>query len=232
MHGIVRTILRVGGTTVAVIVVSALVALELWYRLLLPARMPQPSKQTVPDLLSRTLWVYDFRGDGEPRLRPSFPFIVGSIVGGPEASQNLAAGVARFYGQPERESQYKLHQVALATWISRNWSTDDAISTYASHIWMGNDHLGAEEGAKRLFGKAVGQLSVPETALLVATARSPRGLDPFCHAQRATDARQAVLERMRATGVISDNEFRSAVAAPLGVSGACEDRDEAERSGT
>lgn len=184
--------------------------------------MPQPTKQTVPDLLSRTLWAYDFRGDGEPRLRPIFPFIVGSVVRGPEASQNLAAGVARLYGRRERASHYTLHQLALATWISRNWSTDDAMSTYASHIWMGDNHLGVEDGAMRLFGRAVGQLTVPETALLVATTRSPRRLDPACHPQRAIEARHAVLERMRATGLISDTEFRNAAATPLGISGSCE----------
>jgi transglycosylase-like protein len=229
MRGRLRTVLRVGGTTLAVIVVSALAALEVWYRLLLPAKMPQPTKRTMPELLSRTLWAYDFRGDGDPRLHPIFPFIVGSVVRGPEASQNLAAGVARFYGQRERALHYTLHQIALATWISRNWSTDDAINTYASQLWMGNDHLGAEDGAMRLFGKAVEQLSVSETALLVAIARSPRQLDPFCHAERATDARQVVLERMRATGLISDRQFTTAVAAPLGVSGACEDHDAARR---
>jgi transglycosylase-like protein len=225
----VRRILRIGTISLAAIVVAALVALEFWYRTLLPASMPQPSKRAVPDLLSRTLWAYDFRGDGEPRLRPVFPFIVGSVIGGQEAPHNLAAGVAVFYGKPEPAAQYKLHQVALATWISRNWSTDEAISTYASHLWMGNDHLGAEAGAILLFGRAVGQLSVPETALLVATARSPLRLNPSCHPQRAMDARHAVLERMRAAGLITDEQFRRAVASPLGVSGTCEDRDEARR---
>jgi len=229
VHSRVRTVFRVGAVTSAVILVSALAALELWYRLLLPTGMPEPSNRSLPDLLSRTLWAYDFRGDGEPRLRPMFPFIVGSIVGGPEASKNLAAGVARFYGRPERAIRYTLHQFALATWVSRNWSTDDAISTYASHLWMGNDDLGAEAGAMRLFGRSLGHLSVSETALLVATARSPKQLDPFCHAERASDARQGVLERMRATGLITDTQFRTAVASPLGVSGHCEDRDEARR---
>lgn len=229
MHGKVRTTLRVGGSAVAAIVVCALVALEVGYRLLLPPSMPQPSKRTVPELLSRTLWAYYFRGDGEPRLRPIFPFIVGSMVWAPDGSQSLAAGVARFYGRPERASQYMLHQLALATWVSRNWSANDAISTYASHLWMGNDHIGAEDGAMRLFGKAVDQLSVPETALLVAMAGSPRRLNPFCHPQRAIEARESVLERMRATGLISETQFRGAAAAPLGVSGACEDPDEAPR---
>jgi len=229
MHGKVRTTLRVGLSAVAAIVVCALVALEVGYRLLLPASMPQPSKRTVPELLSRTLWAYDFRGNGEPRLRPIFPFIVGSVVWGSEESQSLAAGVARFYGRPERASQYMLHQLALATWVSRNWSANDAISTYASHLWMGNDYIGVEDGAMRLFGKVVGQLSVPETALLVATARSPRHFDPVCHPQRAIEARESVLERMRATDLISEHQFREAGGAPLGVSGACDDPDEASR---
>jgi membrane carboxypeptidase/penicillin-binding protein len=176
----------------------------------------------VPELLKKTLWAYDFRGAGQPEVRPLFPFLVSIFVWGREAPASLASGVARFYGKPERQLHYTLHQVALATWISRNWSAEDAINTYASHLWLGSEVVGAEAGADSLFGKVVSNLTIGETALLVATARSPRALSPLCHPERAMDARRDVLKRMLAVRVISDTEFAAAAATRLGVRGTCQ----------
>jgi hypothetical protein len=202
---------------------GALVAgLELWYRALLPSNVPVASKRAVPDLLRRTLWAYEFRGDGEPQLRPMFPFFVTLFIRDGEAPRGLAAGVARFYGKPERQLHYMLHQAALATWISRNWSPDDAINTYAAHLWMGADTVGAESGASLLFAKPVAELTIAEAALLVATARSPMALSPPCHPERAIEARRDVLERMLAVRLISETQLAAAAAAPLGVPGICQ----------
>ncbi len=217
-----RRVIRNAAAALAIILVASLGGLEVWYRALLPSTMPVATKRAMPDLLKRTLWAYDFRAEGEPQLSPMFPFLVSIFVRRTAPPQNLAAGVARFYGQPERQLPYMLHQVALATWVSRNWSAEDAINTYASHLWMGADTVGAEGGANLLFSKAVTELTVPETALLVATARSPSALSPFCHPERAIDARGQVLERMLAVRLINEAQFASAVAAPLGVRGNCQ----------
>lgn len=224
-HGTLRKALRLGIAAMVATAVAAAAGLEIWYRSLLPAELPQPSRREIPRLLKRTLWAYDFRGDGDPRLSPVYPFFVGFLLRGPDARHSLATGVARFFGQPERGLDYVLHQAALATWISRSWSAEDALKTYASHLWMGRDHIGVEAGAMLLFGRAVGDLTIPETALLVATAQSPNALSPVCHPERAQAARQMVLERMLGVGLIDDLEFARAVASPLGVRGACEHPD-------
>lgn len=225
-QAVVRKVIRRVVAAVVIIVVTAVAGLELWYRALLPSSAPVASKQAVPDLVKRSLWAYDFRGDGEPELRRMFPFFVSIFIRGREAPQNLAAGVARFYGKPERQLHYMLHQAALATWISRNWSAEDAINTDASHLWMGSDSVGAESGASLLFGKGVGELTIPEIALLVATARSPKAFSPLCHPERALDARRDVLERMLAVRLINETQLAAADAAPLGVRGICERSDE------
>jgi hypothetical protein len=218
----VRKLIRRLIAGVAIIALLAVASLELWYRSLLPTNLPVATKQAVPSLLAQTLWAYDFRGAGQPELRPLFPFFVSIFIRGREAPANLASGVARFYAKPERHLQYMLHQLALATWISRNWSAGDAINTYASQLWLGSDVVGAEAGASSLFGKPVGELTIAETALLVATARSPRALSPRCHPERAAVARRRVLERMLAARVISDTQFATSAAAPLAVQGTCQ----------
>jgi hypothetical protein len=221
--GLLRRIIRNGAAAAAILVLVTLVGLELWYRALLPYAMPIASKRTIPDLLKRTFWAYDFRGDGEPELPFMFPFFASIFTQGAQPRTSLAAGVARFYGKPERHLDYMLHQAALITWVSRNWSAEDAMNTYASHVWMGSEVYGVEGGAKLLFAKTVNELTIPETALLVATTRSPGRLSALCHPERATAARGDVLERMHAVHLISAAQLAAAAASPLGVRGSCQE---------
>ena len=137
-----KVVRRIAAVT-AISLVLAVSALELWYRALLPSTLPVASSERVPDFLKRTLWASHFGGEGAPELRPMFPFFVSIFIPGRGASRNLAVGAARFYGRPERQLHYMLHQAALATWISRNWSAEDALTTYAAQGWMGSDSIGA-----------------------------------------------------------------------------------------
>lgn len=223
--GLLRRVIRYVVAAAAMLLFVALVGLELWYRTLLPSSLPIASKRAIPDLLMRTLWAYDFRGEGEPELRFMFPFLVSIFIQGAQPRQNFTAGVVRFYGKRERHLDHVLHQAALATWVSRNWSADDAMNTYASHLWMGSETYGVEAGASFLFGKDVSELTIAETALLVGTSRSPRRLSALCHPERAIAARSEVLERMRTVRLIDDAQLAAAAATPLGARGSCQDSE-------
>lgn len=205
---------------------APVVGLEIWYATLLPKELPRPSQDTLPPLLLKTAWAYDFRGEGEPTVKAIYPFLLGTFVPVASARQSLCASMARYSAARVPQPQFKrlLRELALATWISRHWTADQALTTFLSSVWMGQDRHGVREASIHLFGRPVEGLGVAETALLIATIRSPQRLDPRCHPERALEARGQVLERMRVTRVIGVKDVADASEAPLGVGGTCTER--------
>ena len=203
---------------------AVLAALEASYHGLLQAQLPQPSPISSPKLVRDAIWVYECAGDGTPRLRPVYPFLLGSLLSRTRSDDCLATVVARLtLEMPHQEGNLKriLRELALSTWISRHWTAEQALDTYAALVWMGDNRHGVHEGAPALFGKAVNELSVADTALLVATIRSPRSFSPLCHPDRALRARNDVLSRLDRSGLVDHQEIATSLAAPLGVQGQC-----------
>ena len=211
------------GVALATIVLGGL---ELWYRSLLPGLLPQASTVSSPKLVRDAIWIDDCAGNGDPYLRPVYPFLIGSFLAREGPDTSLSAGIARMTLPPpavHREGNLRrmLRAMALATWVSRHWTPEQALNTYAALAWLGDDRYGVTEGSAFLFGKDITELSVAETALLVATIRSPNRLSPLCHAERALQARNDLLQRMGRAGIIDEKEIAASLAAPLGVRGDC-----------
>jgi Transglycosylase len=201
-----------------------LVALEVWYRTLLPSQLPCPSDSSSSQLVRDTMWLYQCAGHGRPHLRPIFPFLLGSVLRDPHSDGALAAGVTRLllsHDKPERQLRRALRELALATWISRHWTADEALDTYASLSWLGDSRYGMADGSAFFFRKAADDLTVAETTLLIVMMRSPRTLDPLCHPQRAREARDELIQRMFEAGVVDQLAFASARATELGTQGVC-----------
>ena len=63
----------------------------------------------------------------------------------------------------------------------------------------------------------MGELGVPETALLIALIKGPSFYDPRRHPERATERRNLVIDVMADQGIIDLAQAEIAKAAPLGV---------------
>jgi len=210
---------------VLALVLAAVCGLELWYWSLLPSELPSVSTSSYPPLIRNTIWLYQCSGKGEPRLRPIFPFLVGFLLHEPSPETRLSGSVARHlvkFGAGERQFKRVLREIALATWISRHWTVDHALDTYASEAWTGDHRRGIREAASALYDKEVGSLSVDEVALLVAMTRAPSRLSPLCHPDRARQARDELLGRMKEAGLLDAQELSRATSADLGVRGTCQ----------
>ena len=220
-----KKILRRLGFGALVFVILCLVALEVWYRTLLPPQQPQPSVTSSSQLTREMMWLYHCAGQGRPRLRPIYPFLLGSLFRDPHSQGSLAAGVTRLllsYDKPERPLKRVFRELALATWVSRHWTANEALDTYASLVWMGDGRYGVAEGAAFFFGKDASQLTVAETALLIVMMRSPKAYNPLCHPARARKARDDLLERMLAARLLDQQAVSKALAADLGAQAVCE----------
>jgi penicillin-binding protein 1A len=87
---------------------------------------------------------------------------------------------------------------------------------YCNQIYLAHGNYGFEAASEYYFGKTVGQLTLPEAAMLAGLIRGP-SYSPIQHAQRAIARRNLVLERMASLGKISEAQAKLASAEPLGL---------------
>ena len=116
----------------------------------------------------------------------------------------------------ERSLWAKARQAFRAWQIERRLSKAGILARYLTLAPYGGNIEGVRAAALAWFGKEPGRLTVSEAALLVALPQSPEARRPDRHPQAARAARDRVLARMAAAGLMSDAEaLRAAAAGPV-----------------
>jgi len=136
----------------------------------------------------------------------------GRIVSG---ASTLTMQAVRLLERRPRTLSAKLIEMAEALGLERGWAKDDILGLYLTLAPFGGNLEGVRAASLAYFGKEPSHLSPAEAALLVALPRSPEHLRPDRHPAAARLARDAVLERMRARGVISERTLAEARAEPI-----------------
>ncbi len=136
----------------------------------------------------------------------------GHVVSG---ASTLTMQAVRLLERRPRNLSSKLVEMAEALSLERRLAKDDILSLYLTLAPFGGNLEGVRAASLAYFGKEPSHLSPAEAALLVALPRSPEHLRPDRHPEAARLARDAVLERMRARGVISDSALAEARAEPI-----------------
>ena len=109
----------------------------------------------------------------------------------------------------------KLRQVRLALALERTLSKDEILALYLHHAPMGGNLEGVRAGTLAWFGKEPGRLTEAEAALMVALPQAPSLRSPDLHPEEARAARDRVLARSAAVGVISADAARAATREAL-----------------
>ena len=122
-----------------------------------------------------------------------------------------------FLNRADRSFRRKIQETLLALQIERHYTKQEILTMYCNQIYLAHGNYGFEAASEYYFGKSVGQLTLPQAALLAGLIRGPN-YSPILHPQRALDRRNLVLDRMAALGKISDSAAASAKATPLGLS--------------
>jgi penicillin-binding protein 1C len=146
--------------------------------------------------------------------RAAFQLVArGHIVSG---GSTITMQLARLM-EPRRQRSIsaKFRQIVRAIEIERQMNKDQILDLYLAMAPFGGNLEGIRAASIAYFGKEPKRLSLSEAALLVALPQSPenRRLDRYPNAARA--ARDRVLDRMVAEGVVSDADATSAKAAPV-----------------
>jgi penicillin-binding protein 1A len=109
----------------------------------------------------------------------------------------------------------KAKEAILAFRIEKTFSKDKILELYLNEIYLGAGAYGVAAAALVYFDKSLYDLTLPEAAYLAALPKAPSNYHPVRHHDRAKARRDWVIERLQEDGVISVEQARTAIAAPL-----------------
>jgi penicillin-binding protein 1A len=132
--------------------------------------------------------------------------------GGSTITMQLTRGI---FLSPEKSYRRKLLEIFLTLRIEQQFTKSEILTLYLNKSFLGQRAYGIGAAAEVYFGKTVGQLTLPEIALIAGTFRLPSRDNPVANADLAKLRRSYVLRRMREKEFITAEEHDAAVAAPV-----------------
>ena len=183
-------------------------------------RLPATTRDVDPRYLAMLLACEDrrfYEHDGvDPRalLRAAMQWLLsGRLVSG---GSTLAMQVARLIEpRSERTLAAKLRQIARAYEIERAVGKAGVLDRYLTLAPFGGNLEGVRAAALAYFGKEPKRLTIAEGALLVALPQSPEARRPDRSDQAARAARDRVLDRVAALGLMRPDEAAAAKREPI-----------------
>src|SRR5215831_12960413 len=137
----------------------------------------------------------------------------GRIVSG---ASTLTMQVARLLEpRAERSLAAKLRQIVRAVEIERQLTKDDVLGLYLNLAPYGGNLEGIRAASLAYFGKEPRRLTLAESALLVALPQAPEARRPDRSGTAAARARDRVLDRVAAAGIVDAAEVARAKAEPV-----------------
>ncbi len=156
----------------------------------------------------RALWVMA-RSGGESRQ------------GASTLTQQLARSGLLGIGKEVTVSR-KLKEILFALILEARYDKRTILETYFNQVYMGQRGSQAIHGmasaSEFWFNRRLDDLTIEQTALLIAIVKGPSYYDPRRHPERAKQRRDFVLGKLLENQVITQAEYDAALAAPLGVS--------------
>jgi penicillin-binding protein 1A len=130
--------------------------------------------------------------------------------GGSTITQQLARSLFRDYVGTEDSAGRKFREAAVALKLETFYSKDELMLLYLNRVFLGLDLYGFEDAAQFYFGKSASDLSLSEAATLVGILPAPNSFNPIQNYQAAVEYRDRVIGRMRALGMVSQDEANRA----------------------
>ncbi|HJT16797.1 MAG TPA: PBP1A family penicillin-binding protein, partial [Thermoanaerobaculia bacterium] len=127
--------------------------------------------------------------------------------------------VKNYYLTPERTLKRKLVEAFMAVILDAKYSKQEILEAYLNDIYLGRNRsisiVGVGEASHFYFGHPVGEITVPEAALLAGMIRSPNNYSPFSHPDLALQRRNTVLGLMLKYNKIDQATYDKAMNTPL-----------------
>ncbi len=139
--------------------------------------------------------------------------LAGSITGGGSTiTQQLTKNALL---SSEQTYKRKAEELFLAVEIEKHYSKDEILQMYLNHVYFGSGAWGIDQAAKKYYNKNIKDVSISEAALLAGLLQAPSSLDPYKNYDGAIKRRNVVLGKMKEENVITEDEYKDAVAEKI-----------------
>ncbi len=119
----------------------------------------------------------------------------------------------------EQSYERKLREALMAMIVEYRFSKSEILERYINEIYLGQKGAqeihGVWEASEFYFSKQPHELSIDEIAMLAGLIRGPNAVSPFRHPEQAERRRTAALLAMLEQGVITAEQFETAMQVPL-----------------
>ena len=133
-------------------------------------------------------------------------------------TQQVARSLFTDYVGREDSAGRKIREAIVALKLETFFSKDEILKTYLNRVYLGIEAYGFEDAAQFYFEKSAKDLSISEAATLVAILPAPNRYNPVQDYNTALQLRDRVITRMRALGMISQQEANQARRSRIEVS--------------
>jgi penicillin-binding protein 1A len=178
-------------------------------------RIEVPLDQISPNLVKAVLSIEDqqfYDHSGFNMIRIGFAALANLrhrrvAQGGSTITQQLAR---LSFLTPDKTLRRKLQELILARRIESSYTKPQILAMYLNKVYFGDGLYGVEAASRGYFGKPARDLSLAEAAMLAGLVKSPSTYAPTVKVERAVARRNVVLQVMRDTGAIDENEWKAA----------------------
>lgn len=133
-----------------------------------------------------------------------------------QGGSTITMQVARnFFLSREKTYLRKVNEIILSLQIEQSLSKDEILTLYLNKIYLGNRAYGVGAAANVYYGKSIQELTLPQFAMIAGLPKAPSAFNPIANPKRALLRRDYVLRRMWEVGYITQQEYQTAIQAPI-----------------
>ena len=132
--------------------------------------------------------------------------------GGSTITQQL---IKNLTGDNSVTVQRKVEEIFRAQKYERTNDKDTIMEWYLNTVYFGKLKYGVKSAAMYYFGKDLSELTVAESASLIAITNNPSLYNPYNHPQNNRKRQENVLWAMKEQGWITEEEYRGALAQEM-----------------
>lgn len=143
--------------------------------------------------------------------------------------ENIIKGRTRWYGAStitqqlaknlyltqERTVTRKVKEFITAIELEKTYTKDEILALYLNTVYFGSGAYGIEAAAHTYFGKPAWQLTLPESASLIATLKNPTAYNPAKDPANAIGRRNLIISLMEKEKFITPQQASVARRTPL-----------------